>query len=262
MLLESVDLLEELNEGLGIVAGFVHVLDAEPVGLGLVHAGEFEEGHGDGELCRFVDAVAGPASLGEDDERDGTDLRVVHLGHLTGGVVGADVGGLVGHDAGELGLFIGGHDEAGVDVEESAGQGHRVNLVGVDDLDGEGDLAVGVLDDVLADAVDVFDDDGIGDEVSGLLDLHGVLFAVADLPVGGVPVADAAPADVAGAYGVDVVFTAGLDVGIKVLAGRREGVGLVGCFHLVGSVFALFGAAGMAGDGFFRRDARGNLRGV
>ena len=141
------------------------------------------------------------------------------LGHLAGGVVGADVGGLVGHDAGELGLFVGGHDEAGVDVEESAGKGHGVDLVGVDDLDGEGDFAVGVLDDVLADAVDVLDDDGVGDQVGGLLDLHGVGLAVANLPVGGVPVADAASADVACAYGVDVVFAAGLDVGIKGLAG-------------------------------------------
>ncbi|WP_433985194.1 hypothetical protein [Tunturiibacter empetritectus] len=51
-------------------------------------------------LGGLVDAVPGPAALGEDDERDGADLRVVHLGHLAGGVVGADVGGLVGHDAG------------------------------------------------------------------------------------------------------------------------------------------------------------------
>src|SRR5207244_13078893 len=94
-------------------------------------------------------------------------------------------------------------------------------------------------------------------------DLHGVLLAVANLPVGGVPIAHAASANVACAYGVDVVFTAGLDVGIKVLAGRREGVGLVGCFHLVGGVFALFGAGGgVAWEGFFRRDAGGSLRDV
>ena len=210
----------------GIVAGLVHVLDAEPVGFGLVRAGELEEGHGDRELRGLVDAVAGPGALGEDDERDGADLRVVHAGHLAGGVVGADVGGLVRHDAGELGLFVRGQDQAGVDVEEAAGQGHGVDLVGVDHLDGEGDLAVGVLDDVLADAVDVLDDDGVGDQVRGLLDLHGVLLADADLPVGGVPVAHAAAADVARADGVDVVLAARLDVGLRVLAGRWEDVGL------------------------------------
>ena len=122
------------------------------------------------------------------------------------------MGGLVRHDAGQFGLFVGGEDEAGVDVEEAAGQGHGVDLVGVDDLDGEGNLAVGVLDDVLADAVDVFDDDRVGDQVGGLLDLHRVLLADADLRVDRVPVAHAASADVAGAYGVDVVFAARLDV--------------------------------------------------
>ena len=240
VLFEGVEFFEELDEGLRVVAGLVHVLDAEPVGFGLVHAGELEEAHGDGELGGLVDAVAGPGALGEDDQRDGADLDVVHLGHLTGGVMGADVGGLVGHDAGEFGLFVGGHDEAGVDVEEAAGEGHGVDLVGVDDLDGEGDFAVGVFDDVLADTVDVLNDDGVGDHVSGLLDLHGVLLAGADLPVGGVPVADAAAADVASADGVDVVFAAGLDVGLHVLAGGWEDVGLVFCFDLFRGVFALF----------------------
>ena len=225
-----------------------------------IHAGELEEADRDGELGGLVDAVAGPGALGEDDERDGADLRVVHLGHLAGGVVGADVGDLVGHDAGKFGFFVGGQDEAGVDVEESAGQRHGVDLVGVDDLDGEGDFAVGVLDDVLADAVDVLDDDGVGDEVGGLLNLHGVLLAVADLPVGGVPVAHAAAADVACAYGVDVVFAAGLDVGIEVFAGRGECVGFVFRLDLLGGVFALFGrGGGMAGDGLLGGDVSGDV---
>ena len=55
--------------------------------------------------------------------------------------------------------------------------------------------------------------------------LHGVLFAGADLPVGGVPVAHAAAADVAGADGVDVVLGAFFDVRIEGLAGRWERVG-------------------------------------
>src|SRR6202044_1017879 len=192
-------------------AALVHVLESEPVGFGFEAAGELEEGDGDGELRGLVDAVAGPAALGEDDERDGANLRVVHSGHLTCGMVGADVGCLVGHNAGEFGLFVGGHDEAGVDVEEAAGKGHGVDLVGVDDLDGEGDFAVGVFDDVLADTVDVLDDDGVGDQMGRLLDLHRVGLAGADLPVGGVPVAGTASADVARAYGVDVVFAARLD---------------------------------------------------
>src|SRR5216683_2926485 len=263
VLLECVDLLEELDVGLGIVAGLVHVLEAEPVGLALEVAGELEEGQRDGELGGLVDAIAGPGALGEDDQGDGADLRVVHAGRLASGVVGADVGGLVGHDAGELRLLVGGHDEAGVDVEEAAGKSHGVDLVGVDDLDGEGDLAVGVLDDVLADAVDVLDDDGIGDHVGGLLDLHGVGLAVADLPVDGVPVAHAAAADVSGAYGVDVVFATLLDVGVEVFAGGRERVGLRlggGGSSLVFLRGGLLAGVGRPGQGSFGRHVCGSLR--
>ena len=79
---------------------------------------------------RFVDAVAGPAVAGHHDERNHADLGVVGAGHLAGRVVGADVGGLVGHDAGQLGFLVGGQDEAGVDVEEAAGQRHGVDLIG------------------------------------------------------------------------------------------------------------------------------------
>ena len=70
----------------------------------------------------------------------------------------ADVGGFMGHDAGKFGFFIGVEDQAGVDVEEAAGEGHGVDLVRVDDLNGERDFAVGDLDDVLTDAVHVFGD--------------------------------------------------------------------------------------------------------
>ncbi len=104
-------------------------------------------------------------ALGEDHQRDGADLHVVHARHLARGVVRADVGDLVGHDAGELASSVAGEDQAGVDVEEAAGQRHGVDLVGVEDLDGERHLAVGVLHEVLADAVDVLDDDGVGDQV-------------------------------------------------------------------------------------------------
>src|SRR5260370_1367221 len=57
VLLEGVDLLEELDVGLGVVAGLVHVLETEPVGLALEVAGELEEGDGNGELGSLVDAI-------------------------------------------------------------------------------------------------------------------------------------------------------------------------------------------------------------
>ncbi len=111
----------------------------------------------------------------------------------------------MGHDPGQLRLLVGIQNQAGVDVEESAGQRQGVDLVRIDDLDGERNLAIGVLDDVLADAVDVFHDHRIGDELGALLDLRGVHLAHLDLGVGRVPVAHAAPADIAIAHCVHVV---------------------------------------------------------
>ncbi len=116
------------------------------------------------------------------------------------------------HDASHLGFFVSVEDEAGVDVEEAAGQCHGVDLVRIDDLDGERDLAVGVLDDVLADAVDVLFNDGIGDEVGAFLDLIGVGLAHLDFRVGGVPVAHTPAADVPVPYCADVLNAAGLDL--------------------------------------------------
>src|SRR6202048_512209 len=236
-LLERLDLLKEGDEGLRIVAGLVHVLEAEVVSLRLKVAGELEEGHGDGELHRLVDAVAGPAVAGHHDERNGAELGVVHARHLAGGVVGADVGYFMRHHASHLGFLVGIQDEAGVHVEEPAGQRHGVDFVGIDDLDGERNLAIGVLDDVLADAVDVLGYHGVGDEFGALFDLRGVGFAHLDFAVGRVPVAHAAAADFAIADGVHVLDAAGLDVDL--LAARLD--------HL----FRVDGAGGyVALDGF------------
>ncbi|WP_433983266.1 hypothetical protein [Tunturiibacter empetritectus] len=95
--------------------------------------------------------------------------------------------------------------------------------------------------------------------MSGLFDLHGVLLAGADLPVGGVPVGQAATADVAGSYGVDVVFATGLDVGLHVLAGGWEAIGFVFSFDRSRGVLTLFGrGGGVAGDGLLGGDVGGD----
>ena len=62
-----------------------------------------------------------------------------------------------------------------------------------------------------------------------LFDLHGILLAVADLPIGREPVTHAATADVARSYGTHIVLTAGLDVRVKRLARRRQRVRLFAC---------------------------------
>jgi hypothetical protein len=76
-------------------------------------------------------------------------------------VARGDVRNFVGHDAGEFGLFLGAKDQAAVNIEKAAGEGEGVDFVRVNDLDGEGHARIGVADKVLADAVDVFGDDGI-----------------------------------------------------------------------------------------------------
>ena len=75
-----------------------------------------------------------------------------------------DVRNFVSHNAGELGLFGGAKDQAAINIEKSAGKSEGVDLIGVDDFDGEGNTGVGIADEILADAVDVFDDDGVIDE--------------------------------------------------------------------------------------------------
>ena len=118
----------------------------------------------------------------------------------------------MGHDAGQLGFLVGIENEPGIHIEETTRQGHGIDFVGIDDLDGEGHLAIGVLHDVLSDAVDVFGDHRIGDEVGALFDLGGVHLAHLDLGIGGVPVSHSASADVAIAHGIHVIDAAGLDV--------------------------------------------------
>ena len=94
-----------------------------------------------------------------------------------------DVRYLVRHDARDLGLVVGGEDESLVDVEEAAGQREGVDLVGVYDLDGEGDLGVRVEHDVLADAVYVLGDDGVVYELGLAVYFRGELSAEADFLV-------------------------------------------------------------------------------
>ena len=60
-LFKSLNLLKEADEGLRIVAGAVHVLHAQVVGLRLELARELQEGDRNGQLRGFVNAVAGPA---------------------------------------------------------------------------------------------------------------------------------------------------------------------------------------------------------
>ncbi len=104
----------------------------------------------------------------------------------------------MGHHAGKLGLFLCAEDQAAVYIEETAGEREGVDFVRINNLDGEGNARVRIAHQVLADAVDVFGDHGIVNQLRGTLDFLGQLLAQGDFALERVEVhafADAAIAD-------------------------------------------------------------------
>ena len=119
----------------------------------------------------------------------------------------------MGHDAGKLGFFLGAEDQAAIDVEEAAGKSESVHFIGVDHLDREGYFCVGVANKVLADAIDVFGDDGVVNHFGGALDFLGEMLAEGDFAFEGIEIdalAEVAIADVVdvflGILGIDGVL--------------------------------------------------------
>ena len=125
------------------------------------------------------------------------------------------------HHAGQFGFLVGGENQPAVDVEKPAGQRERVDFVGINHLDRERNLGVGVPHQVLPDAIHVLIDDRVLHQAGGLLHHHGVLLAHLDFGLGRVPVAQAASANVPVADGIHVVLTATLHT-------RRRGAGGIG----------------------------------
>jgi len=109
------------------------------------------------------------------------------------------------HDAGEFRLFLGAQNQTAVDVEKSAGKREGVDFIRVDDLDGEGNSRVGIANQVLANAIDVFGDDGIVYQFRRTFDFLGQRFAEADFALDGLKIY--ALADVAIADRFDVILT-------------------------------------------------------
>ncbi len=152
---------------------------------------------------------------------------------------GRDVRDLVCHHAGQLGFFVGRQNQPGIYVEESTRQSERIHFVGIDDLDGERYLGVGIPYQVLSDAVDVLRDHRILHHLYARLDLLGVLLAHANLGLQRIPVAHATAADLAVADGIHVILAAVVfDLTVVRLLDRRitlngAGVGR-GWFGIVG----------------------------
>ncbi len=66
-LLVGLDALEESDVGVGVVAGFVHVLEAEEIGFAFGVTAELQVGDGNGQVETLIDAVTGPAAGAEKD---------------------------------------------------------------------------------------------------------------------------------------------------------------------------------------------------
>ena len=196
LLLLRLETLEELHHRRRIVAGLVQVLHAEEVGVLLELAGELQHRHRQGEVGCLLDAVTGPTS--EEHQRNAGVPHELRAGRAPRAVPGCDMGDLVRHHARQLRLVLGQLDEAGVDVEVTAGQRERVHLVGIDHLDCEWHPSVRVANEVLPDPVDVLGDDRVVDDLGVLLDLGRELPAELDFLLEAVEVdglADAALAD-------------------------------------------------------------------
>ena len=66
-LLIGLNALEEGDVRVRVIAGFVHVLQAEEIGFALGVAAELQISDGNGKVEALIDAVAGPAAGAEKD---------------------------------------------------------------------------------------------------------------------------------------------------------------------------------------------------
>ncbi len=212
-LLVGLDALKEGYVRIGIVPSLVRILQAEEIGFTLCVTAELQVGDRDSKARGFVDTVACPATGAEKHERDHGELHGLAFGSVLRAVTRSNVGDLVGHHAGEFGLFLGAQNEAAVYVEKPAGKGEGVDFIGIDYLDCEGHARIGIADQILADAVHVFRDDGIIDKFGGALDFLGERFAEGNFVFKRIeidPFADVAITDVVdvflGVLGMDSVL--------------------------------------------------------
>ena len=140
VLFKTLHLFEEGHKSFRVVAGAVHIFETEIVGLAFEVARELQEGQWDTDLRSLVESIASVAA--DHDERNGAELGIVHAGLFAHGVVRSDVADLVRHYAGQFCFFVSGEDGPAIHVEETAGEGHGVDRIVVDDLDGERNLGV------------------------------------------------------------------------------------------------------------------------
>ena len=119
-----------------------------------------------------------------------------------------DVGDLMCHHARELGFLVGCQNQPRIHIEEPTGQREGVHFIGIDDLDGERHLRVGVAHQVLPDSVHILIDHRVLNHLGAGFHHLGVFLAHTDLAFDRIPVSHAAAPDFTVADGIHVVLSA------------------------------------------------------
>src|SRR5437868_13204683 len=92
LLLLRLHLLKEADEGLGIVARLVHVLQSEIVSLSFEAAREMQIRQRQSQPCSLIAGISDPAA--DKDERNRCHIHDVAASITAGGVTGSHVGDL------------------------------------------------------------------------------------------------------------------------------------------------------------------------
>src|SRR6266699_1008290 len=140
----GLELLEEIDHCLGIVAAVVQDLRAHEISLALRVAGIFQEERIQTESNAKLaqDRAHGTGSKYSSENRE-RRLCDVGSGNLMRAVAKNDVADLVRHDACDLGVIIGCFDCSPVDIDKAARQRECVDRCVVYDLELKGILLVG-----------------------------------------------------------------------------------------------------------------------
>ena len=91
------------------------------------------------------------------------------------------MGNLVGHHAGQFRFRLRGQEQPGVDKAETAGQRKGIDVIGINDLNRERDLGIGIANQVLTDAVDKLAHDRVHHDPGLLFYLLGQRFPEGNL---------------------------------------------------------------------------------
>ena len=201
-----------------------------------------QERHGQGQSRRLVAGIADRAA--DEDQRNRSHVHQIAAGVLTRRVAGCHVRNFVRHHSGQLRFLVCRQDQSGIDIEKTTRQSEGIDVVGVDYLDCERHLRIGIAHQVLSHPVDVFSHHRVLDQLHRGFDLLGILLAHGDLFLHAIPVAQSGlAAHVAIAYSFDIRLAAVVFDLVRIrrldFRYRRHGSGGLRC--VIGGVLILGG---------------------